>query len=404
MKKLIILLIILLPIVNAQDVSISLLKNNYNQYETLQAEVMFNLSLSDKITASNFALTDRENRTIPITLFLEKISDLHYFAYFDIPEIENNTYRFLVKDVKYLDNNILKKISYYKEFYLHNQKSISIYPAILNNVNRTILKIINHGEKTNITIKADEINLSKQFLLENNLNLDLDIPKNINNFNIRLEYLNNKFYLIPVIPYTENITLNESKPLQIPKENILLLNSTFGDYFNDKLILQKNLTREGPFYLENNLDYKIYNIEFILSDNLKDIVRLNLSNIKEVNPKETIKQYIWINENKNPKKLKYSGDIEVRVDQDIIKIIPLEIQFREEYKKEINETKEVIINTTKNKNITQQNQSKQIPNVEGKNNLGFIVILVVIIIIGILLYFIFKGPNNKSDYEKFLKD
>ena len=59
-KKILILLLILLPIINAQDIVISLSKDNYHQYETLQAEVFINLSLMDKITASNFALINKE--------------------------------------------------------------------------------------------------------------------------------------------------------------------------------------------------------------------------------------------------------------------------------------------------------------------------------------------------------
>ena len=56
MKKILILLLFLLPIVNAQDITISLSKDNYYQQETLQAEVFINLTLAEEITASNSAL------------------------------------------------------------------------------------------------------------------------------------------------------------------------------------------------------------------------------------------------------------------------------------------------------------------------------------------------------------
>ena len=77
-KKILFLLLILLPIANAQDITITLSKDNYYQHETLQVDVIINLSLAEKITASNFALIDKDNKTVPITLFLEKISSNHY--------------------------------------------------------------------------------------------------------------------------------------------------------------------------------------------------------------------------------------------------------------------------------------------------------------------------------------
>ena len=164
MKKILILLLFLLPIVNAQDITISLSKDNYFQQETLQAEVFINLTLAEEITASNFGLIDKENKTIPIPLFLEEISNNHYFIYFNVPKLNNGTYFFLVKDVKYTDTT-LKKISKSQEFYLNNISSISILPAILNRVNSTNLKIMNHGSLINVTIKASEINLNNPLFL-----------------------------------------------------------------------------------------------------------------------------------------------------------------------------------------------------------------------------------------------
>ena len=178
MKKILILLLILLPIVNAQDITISLSKNNYYQHETLQAEILVNLSLAERITASNFALLDKKNSTIPVPIFLEEISNNHYFIYFNLPKLSNDTYYFSVKDVKYNDV-VLKKLSESKEFYLNDQNSISIYPAIFNKLNSTTLKITNHGNPINLSVNAKEINLSGNYNLKDVLNLNINIPKNI---------------------------------------------------------------------------------------------------------------------------------------------------------------------------------------------------------------------------------
>ena len=128
--------------------------------------------------------------------------------------MDNGTYHFLVKDIVYTDD-ILRKTSKSKEFFLDNLTSISIFPAILNHVNSTTLKINNYGNPINITIKSEEINLSKTVFLENTASIDLEIPVNEDEFNIRVDYLDT-FYLIPVIPY--NIA-KETKPLIITKEN-----------------------------------------------------------------------------------------------------------------------------------------------------------------------------------------
>ncbi|MEK6907490.1 MAG: hypothetical protein AABW45_03095 [Nanoarchaeota archaeon] len=396
MKKILILLLFLLPIVNAQDITISLSKDNYFQQETLQAEVFINLTLAEEITASNFGLIDKENKTIPIPLFLEEISNNHYFIYFNVPKLNNGTYFFLVKDVKYTDTT-LKKISKSQEFYLNNISSISILPAILNRVNSTNLKIMNHGSLINVTIKASEINLNKNLLLQNEFNTNLEIPKNIDNFNIRIDY-GDRFYLIPVIPYQE--TFNEIRSLIIPKNAFILLNSTLGNYFNNKITLTKDSSPNGPFYIKNTLNLPIDNIEFNLTGNLNEIARLNLNHIDEIKANEALEQYIWINENQNPSKLKYSGNIEVRRNGELLAFIPLEIEFEFiEIKIEGNLTKENKMNFNKTTNFTKE---QPVGEEQNKNLIIFFVLLILIVII-VLFYFIFKKQKGKDDYEEFLK-
>ena len=392
MKKILILLLLLLPLVNAQDITVSIAKDSYHQHETLQAEVSFNLSLTDEITASNFALIDKNNNTIPTTVFLEEITKDHYFIYFNIPELDNGTYHFLVKDIVYTDDS-LRKTSKSKEFFLDNLTSISIFPAILNHVNSTTLKINNYGNPINITIKSEEINLSKTVFLENTVNIDLEIPVNEDEFNIRVDYLDT-FYLIPVIPY--NIA-KETKPLIITKENIILLNSSLGTYFNKNFILEKNSTPKGPFYIKNTLNYAVNGLTFSLTGNLAEIVRLDYAIVGEIKPGETLTQYVWINENKNPSRLDYQGSIELRLDDDLVSAIPMEINFLDE-KPLNNITEERSSNLTKPvKNITASDQVK-----EGKDNLTLLFIILIPLALIVLLYFIFK-KDKKKESEDFFK-
>lgn len=408
MKKILILLIFLIPIVSAQDISISLSKENYNQYETLQAEIFVNLSLVDKLTASNFALIDYNNKTIPVSIFLEEISDRHYFIYFDIPKLNNATYRFLVKDVKYIDE-ILKKSSVSKEFYLSNLSSISISPAVFNRLNSTILKIRNHGDHINITLTSDDLNLSKSISLKDDFSLDIKIPNNLNNFNLRIDY-GGLYYLIPVIPYQERINEfkkdEEVKPLLLPPKNaIVFLNSTSGYYFNDKIFLTEDSSPEGPFYIKNTWIFPIKNITFAIKGDLKEIARLNTVLIPVLQPDETFRQYIWLNENKNPQKLNYFGNIEIESEDGLFYILPLNVIFVEEIASDggISNKSDLITNRSFGSKPNQTSLDKKIN--AGKNkNLILPFLLLILVILAVFVYILLRKNKRKRSFDEFLEE
>ena len=366
-----------------------------------RSEILVNLSLAERITASNFALLDKKNSTIPVPIFLEEISNNHYFIYFNLPKLSNDTYYFSVKDVKYNDV-VLKKLSESKEFYLNDQNSISIYPAIFNKLNSTTLKITNHGNPINLSVNAKEINLSGNYNLKDVLNLNINIPKNINNFNIKVSYLDN-FYLIPVLPYQETIVnkTQEIKPLINPsKDSILLLNSSLGTYFNDKISLTKDSSLKGPFYIKNVFGFPIYDLNFALTNDLNQIARLNASSIVKIDQNEIITQYIWLNENKNPSKLKYSGYIEIRSQSNLLASLPLEVSFLED-KSSINTTQDINKVNVSEKTSNKTTES-QVKNEKQNKSLLIIFAIAIIIVVIVLLYFILKKSKEKSDYEKFL--
>jgi hypothetical protein len=404
-KKILVLFLILLPIITAQNITISISKNNYFQYETLQAEVLFNLSLANQITASNFVLVDKENESIPASIFLEEISKDHYFIYFDLPRLDNGTYYFLVKDVKYTDTT-LKKISKSKEFYLSNDSSISIFPAIFNKINYTILKITNHANPINLTLKAEEINLSKTLFLNQILNIDFNIPKNIDNFNININY-GDRFYSIPVVPYKEtppNLTREEIKPLivpQPPSDAIIFLNSSFGTYFNNKINLTKDSSPRGYFYIQNLWTYPVKNIQFKLTNDLSQAARLNLSFISQMNPNETLMQCLWINENQNLTKSKYFGNIEIKSEQGTSTFLPLEIIFLEEKTTNISEENTLSFNGT----VVNQTKKGIIKEEKKQNkNLIIIILLLVLALFIIFIYFIFKKRKRKQEFDEFIRN
>jgi hypothetical protein len=409
-----------MPIVYAQDIKIDLAKNNYNLYETLQADIVFNLSLTEKITASNFGLIDKYNETIPISIFLEKLSNNNYYVYFNIPKLNSDTYYFMIKDIKYLDN-ILKITSKKNEFYLNNLSSVSIFPGIFNNKTSGNLKIINNGYEKNITLTADKIGLSEKIILKNDFNINLNFPKNIEDFNIRLDYENN-YYLIPVYTYKEQIKINnfnlENKTISknenkseetINKKelngSIILLNSTYGTNFNSKFDLKKESIVRGHFYIKNNLNYDIKNVELSLTGNIRNIIKLYSPFIPIIGQNETVIQYIKINENQNPDKLEYKGKIEIKSNNTLLTYLPFEINFIEK-----NLIKNNLTNLTdlkqenKKDNKIQSNKinnQQQINKAKSNKKIIIIFILFIVFIIIGFIYYLMKKPKSKT-FDEFL--
>jgi len=323
-------------------------------------------------------------------LFLLFLLAFYIFLWFKIPsQMEDMHYQFFDWSTDKLDKTIIK----------------------LSKMNTTKLterlSPADHIKDSQIRVGEDEVVLDiknaqwSEYLDTNSMDPVLDsgangieiIPVNEDEFNIRVDYLDT-FYLIPVIPY--NIA-KETKPLIITKENIILLNSSLGTYFNKNFILEKNSTPKGPFYIKNTLNYAVNGLTFSLTGNLAEIVRLDYAIVGEIKPGETLTQYVWINENKNPSRLDYQGSIELRLDDDLVSAIPMEINFLDE-KPLNNITEERSSNLTKPvKNITASDQVK-----EGKDNLTLLFIILIPLALIVLLYFIFK-KDKKKESEDFFK-
>jgi len=122
MKKVVILLfalIILATAVNALDIIISIPRTDYQAGETIQAEVFLSDISTQDLTLSNFEFLNENNEKIQVALFLEKLSNTHYFVYFNTPtNIQKGNYKFKVKNVNYISENILKQTSAEEPFYI----------------------------------------------------------------------------------------------------------------------------------------------------------------------------------------------------------------------------------------------------------------------------------------------
>ncbi len=401
-KKFLILLLFLITLINLANAesNFNILKASYNSGETLQAELNLSVNPVNEITQSNFVLTNQNNETIPIPLFLEKTSNKYYFTYFNLPNLEPGIYNFEARDVRYIDeeDSLLKQLYFKKQFNLLNNTldstSVSIYPGII--LFNQKLTITNNLNPLNITIEApDYTNLSNTYLLINKIILDIKLYDQA--YNIKVDY-KDKEYNIPVVSHNEEVisnTTNFTNILEVPSvDSIVFLNSTLGYTFPKEIFIKKDISIYNPFYIKNVWNYSIYNLTFTITGSLAEIVGLDKYTLEELKSNEARKQILIINENKNPSKDYYFGSILVTSPQKTASYLNLNINFIEEQN-----------NLTLNNNITNigfkpnQTINQTQTNYPEKNNspIIFIVIFIIIIIALFLIYILFKKKINKEE-------
>ncbi len=401
MKKILILLILLffIDFANAEEpLNLTLSRNSYNIKETLQAELVLNVNPAAQITEYNFLLRDKNNQIIPVSLFLEKLSSLKYFIYFNLPEIEDGDYYFEVRDIRYInkEDEILKQANIKKQFTLLNysldNSSVSIFPGII--LKKSSLSIVNNKEPLEIEIKApDYTNLSKKTLLINNLLLN--ILQYNEDYRIKIVY-DNKEYLIPVLGAKNNLSNQTAMQpgIEPQKNSIIFLNSTFGNYFSKEILIKEQQTIYNPFYIKNTWDYEINNLSFIIGGNLNKALKLDKYNIKTIKPNETIRQIAILNEDKDSEIKNYFGSINVVYNENILSSLELNIRFLMQDNLTNNETIPVqpVINYSANNTI--------ITKEEEKKGSSLIIIIIIAILIILSLYWLFKGKVKKTETFK----
>nr|AQS33979.1 hypothetical protein [uncultured archaeon] len=106
--------IILAASASAFDANVVTYRDNYAPLETFQAEVIFNEDPAVDLTSTNFELY--RDGSIATLNFVEKLNSRHYFVYFDIPNTEDGEYHFKLKNVKYIEGEILKTFGKQKPF------------------------------------------------------------------------------------------------------------------------------------------------------------------------------------------------------------------------------------------------------------------------------------------------
>ncbi len=94
----------------SSDIIISTYREDYRPLETVQAEIIIDKEPLGDIKTSNLEFS-KNNNAIGAIFYIEKLTNKRYFVYFDIPSVDSGDYTFRIKDVNFVENNILKKSS-----------------------------------------------------------------------------------------------------------------------------------------------------------------------------------------------------------------------------------------------------------------------------------------------------
>ena len=401
MKRLLIILffLFLMNLAYAQEATLNVFRETYTSKETLQAELNINVDPVNQITASNFILSNEDNEVIPISLFLEKLSQNKYFAYFNLPELLPGVYTFEVRDIRYVEDAVLKQASVKRTFNILNETlnntSISINPGVI--LRNQKLEIINNLHPVNITIEAPSYtNLSKTILLSDKLSLNILL--NEEDYDIKIIY-NNKQYKIPVINLNKEIVNQTVIPFENetnlglipPEDSIVFLNSTFGKIFPQEINIDRTTTIYNPIYIKNNWNFSLSNITFTINGNLKEILILDKYQIFLIQGGETRKQIIIINPYKNPDKNDYFGSITVTSSKGTVKTLNLNINFLEEQN---NITKNITIEDKVNKT---ENKTQPVIMPKQKKANTFVIVFIILFLLAVFIYWLFKRKIKKQE-------
>lgn len=376
------ILLIFPTLVFAQE--INFLQDSYLPSETLQAEILIP-NLVSEIEAKDITITPK------LGFILKKLSDEYYFIYFNLPEdISDGFYTLEIKNILYKENNYLKETSISNKFKINSSLQRDLYtiqPAILDFEEKTpYLKIIiENKESKTITLPITTTNeLIKTSIAQ--AIIPANSQKTINVYTEKLEkgtkeFVNIGHYKIPIwvlegIPIAKTGIFSFSI---IEDDKEILLDELKAE-LNQNQIAYENL------YIKNMLNKSIYNLSISLTSDLEPIIKLETIFLEELKPDKKLKEYLLINEDRNPKFETYSGKLLLKSKNYNIEF-PIELNIIQEEIEEKEEPEKIKLA----EEITEK-ESKQ--KIEEKSSFYFIITITGIILLLIIIYFIIPKKQH----------
>lgn len=400
MKKLIILLL-LIPLVSAQ---IQLSKVSYDISETIQTEIFFD-NLVEDIKLENIQVTDLQGNKQSIQINLLKITDNHYYLFFEMNN--QGSYILRIQNIKYKEHGILKQTSLMKNFEVSQQeKNISVFPAVFKyqiGVPTFSLKIRNNKAQAK-TVKLQSNYTSLEFpqtvtipgRTEQTTNIKLN-PHQETNKKITINMEN---YTIPIFIVSQeqikNIEfyLNNQKISQLKKE------------------IKEKTTSQGTLEIKNNFDEpKEFSLK--LTGNLNQILRISSEQLT-INQKEDLELYI--NEEQSPSEISYKGNLQVST-TDYIKRLPIELTIIKEQEQpsetiesfcgddfcDFEETSETCPEDCEEEIIEEPTEEPEEETTEKQQTkAGLVITIILIALLLIIILYVIRKPI-KSTKPKYLK-
>lgn len=401
MKFFLLLFLIILTInINAE---INIIKEEYSPKETFQAELYFP-GIIDEIQIIDVKILKLNNDPTDIGIKLYKISNELYFVNYEIPNVENGIYKLVVNNIKKLENNILKKENYEKEFKItNNTNTLSLNPAFIvfndNNVFKINLK--NNENIQNISIydfkNLTNINPSNLILNKNSENsfyitiLNKTEPK----IDIFISY-SNKNYTLPIY------NLNNIKEPKLQTIKFFTIKE------NGKIYLQKYIIEipsrtysTASFFIESNNN--LTDLELNLDSQLKEITKLGFDKIEFLNSNEIKEISLFLT--KPLEKNTYSGNLIIKNNYTeakfpiIINVINNEEQTVNKSETKLSEESPKEENLENNISISNKTLSKPETKQLSSKTKSYLLVSIIILIF-ILLYIFIYLKSGKTKKEK----
>ena len=414
MKIKILLLVFLFNVSIAfAQIDINLLRENYSNFETIQAEITLENPLK------NLSANDIKIDNIKVAPLIFSLEENKYFIYFNLPNLQNGTHNLSVSS-RFLINNALTDIVSEKEFnIIESNSSLSIKPGILF-INKNSLQwhysiiLKNNNQPLDISVDLDSDFLypvRTNIFLENNEEKNLFIiPKegSIQDSKLILNYENT--YEIPIIILDYKMENDSNTNLEESEKKVSFI------------VSQSSLTRvlntdqsiSGPIEFKNNLNRNI-NVKFYLTGDLDKIIKINITQMK-LKPNEVNSQYLFINEDKNAKGV-YLGELVLEAEGSKEEFT-IELDFIEEVNDietaDTEEVEEDSLGDIQNEDFSSELgigiinlSSPQTQPEKNKSSYLFSILLIIVILLLLLVIFylskVKRPPKTFKDYTSSIK-
>ncbi|MDP4012789.1 MAG: hypothetical protein Q8R00_04260 [Candidatus Nanoarchaeia archaeon] len=386
--------------VNANLIILVTSSDIYLSEETVQLEI-FVQNPEVQPTASNIRLLDLEDNLIKVAPLFNKIESNHYYAYFDLPKLNEGNYKIQLYGLKFKVDNVLKEIS--EELIINVTKgtpTLSIKPGFFSLENKPKeleLQLITKDEKVEVNFEtADSLkhpySQKETVIKESSRKFFFQFTPLGQTYNSKI-YINlsysNESYSIPIFVITGLEKIETKETFEFLSE-VQKISKT----------LDKSQEISGTLGIKNILNETLNNIRFELSDELKEIIILNLTEKDSLQPSEIINILFIINKNKNPSKLKYVGDFKV-ISGSNSKSFPIEIGFNEEVPETINKSVESQKETPKELELFKLPPPIQVEKKQ-ESKLGLYLVIIITILFAYIIYKLTRKQKQKKSFKEYI--